>query len=169
MRIYKSERLKSIKSSSYNAPRVAVWWYLPTGVIVGDSEGYGGGSDNDKLDADILTDFAGNIQLNVDHVDLWGFVRNKPTVRSFKDYEYEELPRGRVVFNSRTRKWIVIGESNTVKDPRFQSTIKREYDLPPNTLFEVDDHYSLDTETLDFSLEDRDAAADLTSRFMGGG
>jgi hypothetical protein len=158
-----SSRVRRIISATYESPRLAVWWYTPSGLIIGDSEGYNGNADNDKIEEGVLTDFAGNVQLNIDHVDLWSLM--KRTCKECMGLEYEEMPRGRVIFNSRTRKWIVIGESGTIKDPRFRFLIKREFNLPTNTLFEEDDHYRLNP-SLNFTKADRDSAKELMNRFM---
>ena len=156
-------RVRRIISATYESPRLAVWWYTPTGLIIGDSEGYSGNADNDKISDGVLTDFAGNIQLNVDHIDLWTHM--KRVCKECRGLEYEEMPRGRVIFNSRTRKWIVAGESDTIRDAKFRSLIKREFNLPVNTLFEDDDHYKLNP-SLNFTKADRDSAKELMDRFM---
>ena len=51
-----SSRVRRIISATYESPRLAVWWYTPTGLIIGDSEGYSGNADNDKISDGVLTD-----------------------------------------------------------------------------------------------------------------
>ena len=156
--ISKADRNTVIESSAYHEPKIAVWWYID-GEIVGDSEAY-------NYEGVGVTEYRGNVQLDIDHINLWEIITQKPQWSKYAGLPYETFSRGRVIFNTRTRKFYVIHGSQLVDNAEFQAKIKQTYNLPVATVFEVDVHYNL-TADLEYTDSDRDEAADIMRRFGG--
>lgn len=158
-----AEQAVAIKSSAYNDPKVAVWWYID-GEIVGSSESYradeGGG----------VLDLRGYVQLEIDHMTLWEILVKKTQFAKYAELPYEHFPRGRVIFHVRSRKFYVVTSSQLVHDKAFQTKIRSMYNLPIATRFEVDSHYNpIETADLRYSEAQRDEVADMMKKFMKGG
>lgn len=55
--------------------------------------------------------------------------------------EYEEPPRGRVIYNTRTRQFTLFADRCIIKDKRLVGRIMKELNLPRDTKVLRDDHY----------------------------
>ena len=105
---------------------LAVLWYTGNGFI-GPCEG---------LDGPHVEQYGTNLQLGYDHFRVWDDVNPLGF-----GHEYDELPRGRVYFNTAIRKFVVVGPRRLVGDGGFQDAIMSEYGLPQGTEFTWDEHY----------------------------
>jgi hypothetical protein len=78
-------------------PRVGIFWMLADGSLLVDSsplsaaEGY----------ADCLTH-------SRSHIDVWAELQSSG--RAPTDVEYEEYPRGRVIFDTRQDRWVIMAD-----------------------------------------------------------
>lgn len=55
--------------------------------------------------------------------------------------EYEEHPRGRVGYNSRTGEYHLLADACILRKKSLVKTIMRKMSLPANTKIETDSHY----------------------------
>lgn len=106
---------------------LAIWW-LDGDRFIGPVE---------ELDGPRAVQYGDYIQLDADHFEEWP--RYAPP--RLRGLEYDVLPRGRVMFNAKIRKFVVVGPAGLVGEPGFQSAIRSEYGLPQTTVFESDEHY----------------------------
>ena len=92
----------------------------------------------DVLDGKTIVQYGDYLQVSVDHYDAW----RTYAPMGLRDGEYDILPRGRVMFNCKIHKFVVVGPSDLVFEPGFQSAIENEYGLPHGgTVYESDEHY----------------------------
>ncbi len=62
--------------------------------------------------------------------------------RVLSGYEYEEIPRGRVVYNKTTETFVVYTSARLIKDKNLRSLVLRKFKLPATaTQFIQDAHY----------------------------
>jgi len=74
------------------------------------------------------------------HVDFWALVQRVFTT----DLEYDEVPRGRVVYSKRDGTFLVYGSKAFVADEAQRARILMLFCLPENkTVFRSDEHYEL--------------------------
>ena len=74
------------------------------------------------------------------HLDVWTLFQQKGTVPA--DVEYEEFPRGRVMFNTKTRQFTFLADRCILRDKSMVSTIMSAMNLPgKNTDKGTDSHY----------------------------
>ncbi len=62
------------------------------------------------------------------HPSFWRTLQRTGAVPS--DVEYDEVPRGRVNYNTKDRKFYVFADACIMKDPQMIDRIKRELNLP---------------------------------------
>ena len=111
-----------------NSKMLAVFWYVD-GQFIGHE---------DTLKGDSVEQFGDYLQLDLDHFAEWPVIRmlyNLPNV------EYDYYPRGRVMFNTKLHKFIVVGSKEIVDDPEVQAELREYYGLPSTTIFQGDEHY----------------------------
>ena len=110
-----------------NSKLLAVWW-LDGDRFFGPVE---------ELSGPLAMQYGDFLQVAVDHYNAW------PTYAPsrLRGEEYDILPRGRVMFNCKIHKFVVVGPSSLVSEPGFQAAIRAEYGLPITTIFESDEHY----------------------------
>ncbi len=73
------------------------------------------------------------------HIDFWTEQQGLGTVSH--DTEYEEYPRGRVVYNAKARKFYLLADRCILKDKAKVARIKKAIHLPPKTTVDTDPHY----------------------------
>jgi hypothetical protein len=74
------------------------------------------------------------------HIDVWEQWRLSGKVPG--ESEYEEFPRGRVVYNTKTQRFTLLGDKCILRDKRVVSQILSELNLPSkNTDNGTDSHY----------------------------
>lgn len=82
------------------------------------------------------------VDSNYLHRDLWE--RAKGYHPELAHLKYDDVPRGRVYQNSKTKKFHVLGSEEHVLDPKIQNKIRGEFKLPkPNTIFEPNEDYEM--------------------------
>lgn len=75
-----------------------------------------------------------------DHYTHWArFQRQRPELRR---YEYEQVPRGRVIYNTVSATFTVLGSERFIRDEAQRALVLEAFHLPPGqTRFKADDHY----------------------------
>lgn len=82
------------------------------------------------------------------HVDVWDAIRHQLPA-AFRDGEYFELPRGRVLY-SKTLKHSIVYMDKTLRTAAIKSAICEFFDLDAQKVkWLVDDHYTTNTSALD--------------------
>jgi hypothetical protein len=119
---------KMNRHSPEDVPHVGIFWLLNGKLTidstpVGEAEPYG----------DHLTHPRS-------HVDVWGQWRLGGKVPS--ESEYEEFPRGRVMYNTKTQRFTLLADRCILRDKGVVSRIMSELHLPSkNTDKGTDAHY----------------------------
>jgi hypothetical protein len=107
--------------------RVAIFWVV-NGIPLVDSTQLSQGEDY------------GEFKIHSgDHYSVWERFQQSATVPA--DMEYEEAPRGRVVYNTKTRRFALLADKCILNDSRVLRLIISELHLPASTLTGTDDHY----------------------------
>ncbi len=75
-----------------------------------------------------------------DHYTHWAtFQRQRPELRR---YEYEQVPRGRVIYNKLKTTFTVLGSERFIRDEAQCAMVLEAFHLPPSqTRFRADEHY----------------------------
>jgi hypothetical protein len=75
-----------------------------------------------------------------DHCTHWAtFQQQRPELRR---YEYEQVPRGRVIYNTLTATFTVYGSERFIRDEAQRAIVLAAFHLPRNqTRFVADEHY----------------------------
>lgn len=105
---------------------LAVWWKFGDSFI-GAVE---------PLDGPDVVQYGNTLQLAFDHFQIW----DEFNPLGF-GAEYDELPRGRVMFRTDIHKFVVIGPRMLMEDDAFRSKVLMFFGLPATTVFEWDEHY----------------------------
>ena len=109
-------------------PRVGIFWYHKDKLII------------ESAPADEPKVIAGFADLDVSHYQVWEKMRAKYSDLRF--FEYEEVPRGRVVMKAKGPLFVVYGSRALVNDGLFRAEIIKHFHLPANrTRFVSDAHY----------------------------
>ena len=118
-------------------PEVGIFWIHPiTHQMFGDHStplDVGVGLDGSKTE--ITTPYT--------HLDTWKLFQNHGMLPlDLKDKKWNEVPRGRVFYDSAGGKFHVVGHK-LIQTPEIQEQIRSRFHLPSNALFYYDDHYKL--------------------------
>lgn len=113
--------MKILESS---VPQISTFWYY-NGTFIGDDIPY--------REAELYGDFLQNPN---DHIDLWDSF--KIILKSDKEYDY--YPRGRVMMNTKIKKFIVVCDKCLLTN-ELKKEILYNFNLPKSTIFETDEHY----------------------------
>lgn len=73
------------------------------------------------------------------HISVWEKFQQNGTAPS--EMEYEEAPRGRVMYTTRTRQFIFLADRCILKRTDLVAKIKKEMHLPKSTKIGEDSHY----------------------------
>lgn len=114
---------------SSREPQLAVFWYIPeTNTFVGDRGDISEGT------------YSGNFcELNYNHSERWAMWKGAYRV---PDVEYDHYPRGRIIFNSKTHKYVVACDPCIVDKEKFKRAVCHEYGLDRNkVVWEIDEDY----------------------------
>lgn len=108
-------------------PHVGIFWIVQRKSLIdstplSEAEPYG----------DFLTHPRG-------HAEVWETYQQTGVVPS--DMEYEECPRGRATYNTKTRRFMLLADRCILKDKILVRTIVRALHLPRNTELSADSHY----------------------------
>lgn len=112
-------------------PRVGIFWVVEERLVLDSSllreaEPYG----------DCLTH-------RTSHIDFWSEQQRLGTVP--RDIEYEEPPRGRVTYNTKSQKFSFFADRCILKDKAKMALVKKAMHLPVNILVDTDPHYRCPT------------------------
>lgn len=119
--------MKKVITSSSNSKLLSVFWYID-GEFIGI---------DDTLNGNGVVTYGDNLQLDLDHFEIWDKISKE--IGSDKEYDY--YPRGRILFNTKRHKFLVIGDKKITEDPEVKSKLLEHYGLPSFTEFESDEHY----------------------------
>jgi hypothetical protein len=109
-------------------PHVGIFW-LFNGKLLIDSTPLSAAEEYDDFKI-----YSGN------HISVWEKFRQNGTAPP--EMEYEEAPRGRVMHNTKTRRFTLLADKCILKDKRLVSHIVSKLNLPnKNTDRETDSHY----------------------------
>jgi hypothetical protein len=73
------------------------------------------------------------------HIDVWK--RYQQIGKAPLDSEYEEFPRGRVVYDTKTSRFTLLADACILKEKGLVAHIKKEMRLSRNTKVGKDSHY----------------------------
>jgi hypothetical protein len=73
------------------------------------------------------------------HAEVWERWQRNGTV--LPDMEYEEAPRGRVMYNTKTRRFTLLADKCILRDKNVVRRIMSELRLPRSTETGTDSHY----------------------------
>ena len=112
-------------------PLVGIFWLIKGKLLIdctplSEAERYG----------DFLTHPRG-------HAEVWDRYRRNGTVPP--ETEYDEPPRGRVMYNMKTRQFTLLADRCILKKKVLISQIKKQMRLPNNTEVGEDSHYRCST------------------------
>jgi hypothetical protein len=75
-----------------------------------------------------------------DHCKFWRSLRRHNP--ALVDYEYDQVPRGRVVYSKKDDKFFVYGSEDFVRDEEEKTLVVSEFHLPLGKMvFRADEHY----------------------------
>ena len=108
-------------------PHVGIFWLISGKPLIdstplGEAERYG----------DFLTHPRG-------HAEVWKQYQRNGIVS--QEIEYEEPPRGRVMYNTKARRFRFLADSCILRDKNMVRRIMSELKLPRNTETDRDSHY----------------------------
>lgn len=109
-------------------PRVGIFWLFKGRLIldstpVSQGEAYGG-----------------NVGHATAHIDYWSRLQQQHGVPP--EAEYDEVPRGRVVYNTKTEQYVLMADKHILAESKVVKEILRELHLPNNTTLDgTDFHY----------------------------
>ena len=108
-------------------PRVGIFWLVDGEPLIdstslGEAEPYG----------DHLTHPRG-------HAEMWVQYQRGGLVS--QEMEYEEPPRGRVIYHTKTRQFTFLADRCILRDKNVVRRIMSELKLPRNTGTDTDSHY----------------------------
>lgn len=88
-----------------------------------------------------------------DHVNQWNITKKShPKLSTF---EYEEIPRGRVLYNKNEKRFSVYMDKVLFKEKQTKDIITAEFQLPiSKTKFMTDSHYTTCKKGIEKLLED---------------
>jgi hypothetical protein len=114
-------------SSRKLEPRVGIFWLVDGKPLIdstslSEAEPYG----------DHLTHPRG-------HAEMWGQYQRGGLVS--QEMEYEEPPRGRVIYHTKTRRFTFLADRCILRDKNVVRGIMSELKLPRNTETDTDNHY----------------------------
>jgi hypothetical protein len=122
--IQAKQRKKAAKAAE---PHVGIFW-LVDGKLLIDSTALG------KAEA------YGEFKIHSgDHISVWAELQQNGTAPS--DMEYEEAPRGRVMYNTRTRRFTFLADRCILGDKGVVRKIMSAMNLPVDTQADTDSHY----------------------------
>jgi len=120
--------VKKIRDIIEGAPQVGIIYVIKSNVYI---EGL------PLRQAEEMGDFIGHPGT---HYAFWGKLQK--TYPGLSTFDYVMFPRGRVLYNKKTRKFILYLDKDIIKNKKVVSKIMSDMSLPyENTKIEVDEHY----------------------------
>jgi len=79
---------------------------------------------------------------DLSHYQVWNKIRNQHP--KFYLYEYEDIPRGRVVYNVSKNKFVIYCNENILQDEILKRLILEKFQLlNEKSVFQEDEHYKI--------------------------
>ena len=79
---------------------------------------------------------------NLSHYQVWDEIKNKHP--KFYLFEYEDIPRGRIVYDTIENKFIVYCNKDILKNEVSKKLILKNFDLlNKKVVFKEDEHYNI--------------------------
>lgn len=95
------------------------------------------------VSVDDITPINGFIDSDLAHYEVWDEIQRKNP--AFYLYEYEEIPRGRVVYDTVKKYYVVYANSTIIKSPIHRKRIAETFEVDRNRIkFFEDEHYKLE-------------------------
>jgi len=73
------------------------------------------------------------------HEEVWSVLQKSSDAPT--DVEYDELPRGRVMYDMKTQRFTLLADKCILRDKKVVRKIKQRMHLPKNTTIGGDSHY----------------------------
>lgn len=109
-------------------PRVGIFW-LADGKLIFDA--------TPVSSAEVYGDCLGHAK---SHLEYWTGLQRAGIIPA--DFEYEDLPRGRIVFNMRSRQYIVYADKCILEKLNIVRKILHDFGLHEDgTVLSSDEHY----------------------------
>jgi hypothetical protein len=117
---------KSVRDENINGPKVGIFWLLSQKLVV-DSTPVGGAEN-----------YANCKTHGRSHQEYWDQLTR---AGSIADGDYEEHPRGRVVYHTETGQFTIYADKCIVRKKAVVKKIVRQMHLPTGTVISTDSHY----------------------------
>jgi len=79
---------------------------------------------------------------DLSHYQMWDKIKNQHP--KFYLYEYEDIPRGRIIYNIEKNQFIVYCNENILKEKSLQKLILEKFQIfNENVIFKEDEHYRI--------------------------
>ena len=114
-------------AKSAGAPNVGIFWQYGKRLIVA-------GTPLAKAEA-----YGEHMIFSSSHLNYWAELQRAGTVS--RETEYEEYPRGRVIYNTKAHKFTLMADKCIIKNKRLVTRIMSTLRLPKNTKVVTDSHY----------------------------
>ncbi len=122
-----SQGESSKSSPQTTAPRLGIFW-LVDGKLLIDSVPLSGSEQ-----------YGNNLNYPCSHIEVWE--KWQRTGKAPAPSEYEEFPRGRATYNSKTNAFTLLADRCILKRKDLIGKIKEELRLPKRTALGTDPHY----------------------------
>ncbi len=108
---------------------VGIFWFFKGNVI------------SDSVSHSLGEEYGNFVNGRSDHCTFWPSIqRLSPEAAK---YEYDQVPRGRVVYNRKDDRFFVYGSEKFVRNERQKGMVLSKFNLPPDkTFFRADEHYA---------------------------
>jgi hypothetical protein len=126
------KKIKNIRSISAMAgsPKIGIFWITHKNGIFSVFDG-------SMYPIELGLDYGQFIIAKEDHWQTWEMFKRKGIVPP--NSEYEDIPRGRVLYDTSISKYKVF--TGKWANPQIKSAITNAYHLPTNTIWDTDSHY----------------------------
>ena len=108
-------------------PRVGIFWLVDKRLII------------DTTAISEAGDYGDFKIHDGDHVSHWEVMEKRGEVP--RDSDYEECPRGRVNFNTRTQRFTLYADACILREKSMVKELLRLMHLPDDTALSTDEHY----------------------------
>lgn len=108
-------------------PKVGVFWLVERRLII------------DCVPISQAEACEGFCNYPLSHEQSWSQLQRRGVVPA--EAEYDESPRGRVVYNARTQQFLILADRCILKNPELMKRILAVLYLPANTKTKSDSHY----------------------------
>ena len=118
---------KKKRDSFDNEPKVGIFWLDGKRLIIDGTT---------LAKADIYSEYR---NFPTSHLEYWAELQRDGIVP--REMEYDERPRGRVIYNAKTQQFTLMADRCILRNKRMVARIMKELSLPKNTEVLPDSHY----------------------------